>query len=100
MHSTSIPNGINTGHILFQGAKTIERLCGNIHLSAWIEQQWAEEKINKYFMDTNVWPLHDMPLTMPRDENQQLLSKNEATNHEATDAAGDDRVSQREGIQH
>ena len=79
MHSTSITSGINTGNILFQGAKTVERIRGNSHLATWVEQQWTEEMINNHFKEINVWRLSNLPLTMPKDEIQQLLRENCAT---------------------
>ena len=39
MHSSNTVSGINTGNILFQGAKTIERIRGNVQLATWVEQQ-------------------------------------------------------------
>ena len=79
MHSTSITSGINTGNILFQGAKTVERIRGNSHLATWVEQQWTEEMINNHFKEINVCRLSNLPLTMPKDEIQQLLRENCAT---------------------
>ena len=72
MHSSNTVSGINTGNILFQGAKTIKRIRGNVQLATWVEQKWTEEMMN-------VWRLNNFPLTMPKDEIQQLLRDNGAT---------------------
>ena len=79
MHSSNTVSGINTGNILFQGAKTIERIRGNVQLATWVEQQWTEEMINNHFQEINVWRLNNLPLTMPKDKIQKLLRDNGAT---------------------
>ena len=78
MHISNTVSGINTSNILFQGAKTIERIRGNVQLATWVEQQWTEEMINNHFKEINVWRLNNLPLTMPKDEIQQLLRDNGA----------------------